>query len=415
MLITGAQTSLLRVWMRRAARVTAVAGIVLASLGFASTQSITWLGQLSPNGETTAYAVSADGQVVVGESGGSAFVWTLATGMQPLPSGGGALAAAYDIDPSGTVIVGYSAINGPKAVRWSGAGWSLMQIYPSGVGYAYAISQNLQIVGVIADPNTTHSWPYGDAYHTHQGFLPPTSAFFSAAYDVSANGAVAVGEMWLTHTVPPQAARWSNGGWEVLGALDGRDSRALAVSADGNIVVGWSKYGGNLNAWHAFRWEGGALTDLGALPGTSISEAHDISADGSVIVGFSWAGSPNPTRATRWTQNGIEDLNQTYASLLGSSGYLFNARGISPDGRYIVGAGRHNGRIEAYLLDTRPACTSHNGDVDNNGCVDDADLLAVLFAFGQTGQSLGRVDVNCDQTVDDADLLIVLFNFGDGC
>jgi hypothetical protein len=53
--------------------------------------------------------------------------------------------------------------------------------------------------------------------------------------------------------------------------------------------------------------------------------------------------------------------------------------------------------------------------VDENGCVDDADLLAVLFAFGQTGQDLGRVDVNCDETVDDADLLTVLFAFGQGC
>jgi len=28
---------------------------------------------------------------------------------------------------------------------------------------------------------------------------------------------------------------------------------------------------------------------------------------------------------------------------------------------------------------------------------------------------LGRVDVNCDETVDDADLLTVLFAFGQGC
>jgi hypothetical protein len=62
-----------------------------------------------------------------------------------------------------------------------------------------------------------------------------------------------------------------------------------------------------------------------------------------------------------------------------------------------------------------PACVAHNGDVDANGCVDDADLLAVLFAFGNTGSNLGRVDVNCDQVVDDADLLQVLFNFGSGC
>ncbi len=60
-----------------------------------------------------------------------------------------------------------------------------------------------------------------------------------------------------------------------------------------------------------------------------------------------------------------------------------------------------------------PACIATNGDVDGSGCVDDADLLAVLFAFGATG--LNPADVNCDATVDDADLLIVLFNFGSGC
>jgi hypothetical protein len=58
---------------------------------------------------------------------------------------------------------------------------------------------------------------------------------------------------------------------------------------------------------------------------------------------------------------------------------------------------------------------TNGGDVNLDGCVDDADLLAVLFAFGQTGDNLGRVDVNCDQVVDDADLLLVLFNFGSGC
>lgn len=52
------------------------------------------------------------------------------------------------------------------------------------------------------------------------------------------------------------------------------------------------------------------------------------------------------------------------------------------------------------------------GDVDGNGCVDDADLLQVLFAFGGQG---GNADVNNDGVVDDADLLIVLFNFGQGC
>jgi hypothetical protein len=54
------------------------------------------------------------------------------------------------------------------------------------------------------------------------------------------------------------------------------------------------------------------------------------------------------------------------------------------------------------------------GDVNADGCVDDADLLAVLFAFGNTGDCLDE-DVNNDGVVDDADLLSVLFAFGNGC
>ncbi len=54
------------------------------------------------------------------------------------------------------------------------------------------------------------------------------------------------------------------------------------------------------------------------------------------------------------------------------------------------------------------------GDVNDDGCVDDSDLLAVLFAFGQTGTDLLE-DLDSNGIVDDADLLIVLFNFGSGC
>jgi hypothetical protein len=53
-------------------------------------------------------------------------------------------------------------------------------------------------------------------------------------------------------------------------------------------------------------------------------------------------------------------------------------------------------------------------DVNRDGIVDDADLLAVLFAFGQSSRLLPE-DLNGDGVVDDADLLEVLFNFGSGC
>jgi probable HAF family extracellular repeat protein len=137
----------------------------------------------------------------------------------------------------------------------------------------------------------------------------------------------------------------------------------------------------------------------------------DVSADGAVVVGKAQnaAGWYPPFR---WTAaGGMEDLNTTYASLLTNGSVLWEARAISPDGRYIVGV-VYNAvarRDEAFLLDTG---FPRRGDVDRNGCVDDADLLQVLFAFG--GRGYRNEDLNWDGTVDDADLLQVLFNFGSG-
>ncbi len=56
--------------------------------------------------------------------------------------------------------------------------------------------------------------------------------------------------------------------------------------------------------------------------------------------------------AVRWTRRGIENLNETYASLLGNGSRLRSARAVSPDGRYIVGWGLNasTNRGEAFLL-----------------------------------------------------------------
>ncbi|MCX7924667.1 MAG: hypothetical protein N2554_02515 [Fimbriimonadales bacterium] len=64
-----------------------------------------------------------------------------------------------------------------------------------------------------------------------------------------------------------------------------------------------------------------------------------------------------------------------------------------------TGAGSHN-HFAKGIWDARP------GGVNGDDCVDDSDLLAVLFAFG-----CGAEDANGDGAVDDAELLEVLFHF----
>ncbi|MCS7273761.1 MAG: M1 family aminopeptidase [Fimbriimonadales bacterium] len=86
--------------------------------------------------------------------------------------------------------------------------------------------------------------------------------------------------------------------------------------------------------------------------------------------------------------------------------------GLALDGEYFgqlpTGDGIPGGEA---VLPLRVLATS--GDVNGDGCVNNADLLSVLFAFGSTGAR--AEDVNGDDVVNNADLLIVLFAFGSGC
>ncbi|MGQ9901826.1 MAG: hypothetical protein ACUVR1_06390 [Fimbriimonadales bacterium] len=125
-------------------------------------------------------------------------------------------------------------------------------------------------------------------------------------------------------------------------------------------------------------------------------------------TGIKFAGCPTGSFPGMLTASGPDfedDLfwwegNQSCGGTAGTGFYWFGGNPRASFYLMVMGAATQEDAIES------------NPDVDGNGCVDDADLLEVLFNFGGTG---GAADVNCDGVVDDADLLEVLFNFGSGC
>ena len=375
-------------------------------------QPLTWLGVLPGQSSSFARRVSEDGSTVVGSSY-YPYRWTRTTGMQPLATYRG---LGEGVTADGSVVVGWLLHSHYQAFRWTAqTGTVILPLLP---GASSNVASDITPDGrwIFGDSNPSCCgegyvravrWDGNTLQIQDLGFLRGYG--LTKPWSAAANGAACVGGAYSPHN---RAFRWTeSGGMQDLGTLGGQQSDAWDVSADGTVVVGRAQ--DSSNQWRAFIWrEGIGMQALPTPSGWSASVAYALAADGT-IVGTALDAS-GQWHATRWTTNGFENLNQTYALLLGGS-RLIEARDISANGRYIVGTGYNaaTGREEAFLLDTR--CTAHNGDVDNNGCIDDADLLAVLFAFGNTGSNLVRVDVNCDGVVDDADLLIVLFNFGSGC
>ena len=193
------------------------------------------------------------------------------------------------------------------------------------------------------------------------------------------------------------------------------DNDTQGFSAE-EASVSWDNGALRIQWGGGFNWiTGGSTPDLVSL----IRRGHILVFDITVPSGVSvpWANmiiSFNDDNGWRQTQNPIElpvaagsfsiavDYRELAPPDANAEWFQLNL-GINAGGEYTI-------LIDAIHVLVEPV----SGDVDGNGCVDDADLLAVLFAFGCSSEC-GAEDVNSDGVVDDADLLTVLFNFGTGC
>jgi hypothetical protein len=129
--------------------------------------------------------------------------------------------------------------------------------------------------------------------------------------------------------------------------------------------------------------------------------------------------SGNNAAGIAFHQNPTHDIWYSTLTVSGQSGIRYVALVIPQGNQYgqdpdLNASNRTSSSLRYTNITDVRVFAGVAGDVNGDGCVDDADLLAVLFAFGQSGSGLPE-DVNGDGVVDDADLLIVLFNFGQGC
>lgn len=430
-------------------------GIAASAPAFAR-PSFTPLGDL-PGGSahSEVWGVSADGSTVVGASiisgnilfGGTyaAFRWTVPTGITDIYNVGGigTICRAYSANSDGSVIVGmadYGVMSplGIVAFVWTQATGAIeIGDLPGGPsGSPSAAARGVSADGaLIAGQGQSDSGPeafqYTSADSTFLGLGDlKGGAFSSSGFGISADGTTIVGSAASTDGV--QAFRWTESeGIVGLGYLPTAAgvtpfSEAYAASANGSVIVGLSRSMASAQSgWEAFRWtQAGGMQGLGDLPGGAVlSAAFATTPDGAVIVGRAGVqgictpfGCQTAGRAFIWDdQNGLRDLTIVLTDLgLDLAGWeLTEARGISANGRIIVGTGRNPaGNIEAWRADIGPP--PNPGDINSDDEVNVLDLLIVISAWGPCPLIIPPdcpADLNADNVIDVLDLLLVISNW----
>ncbi len=310
-----------------------------------------------------AHAVSADGTIVTGFSsspdGSQAFRWTKQTGMVGLGdlAGGFFYSEGFGISPEGAFIVGasdegHSGGEGGAPMVWTQQnGMQFLGSLGGPLTYGQAMgcaSSGSVIVGCSQSQAGIEAFRWTPS----QGMMSigdlPGGPVNARAMAVTPDGSMIVGYGSRVSTYD-EAWYWTAATGMV--GLGGRTSAALDVSDDGKVIVG-------VHRGFAFRWtQDGGFFDLPLVYGGFgiINYASACNSDGSVIVGLADYNATQGTgEAFIWDAvHGSRDLNVValQAGIPLNGFRMFWARGISADGRTIVGYGsRLFGGQEAFYL-----------------------------------------------------------------
>jgi probable HAF family extracellular repeat protein len=247
-------------------------------------------------------------------------------GLGDLP-GGYFGSVAADISGDGTTIVGYSSVDFFEPFvapfRWTeDTGMERIKgIEDQDFGHAMGVSRDGEFaVGWTRSPTYPFRAKRGEKMERIAGERAHANGISNDARTIVGYTSPLGG--------PVEAFRWTEEEGVVgLGYLPGgsRESTAWGVSADGSVIVGYSRSADYPRYGEAFRWIDGEMRGLGALEGGDYSWAHRVSADGTVVVGYS-SSSAGPYNAVFW------DADGTIEEIVPGEAY-----DVSADGSVIVG------------------------------------------------------------------------------